>query len=85
MASPRKTARQPECSQRDLFHGDFPRDEPYALLQAAVEHALKKLRGTYGLVILFRDYPLRVRNEPDLRCAWIVRMVDGDEEQAAPG
>jgi len=37
--------------------GDFPRDEPYALLQAAVEHALKKLRGTYGLVILFRDYP----------------------------
>lgn len=36
---------------------EFPADEPYALLRAAVEHALAKLRGTYGLVILFRDYP----------------------------
>jgi glucosamine--fructose-6-phosphate aminotransferase (isomerizing) len=35
----------------------FPADEPYALVRAAVEHALAKLRGTYGLVILFRDYP----------------------------
>src|SRR3954465_5345301 len=32
-------------------------DEPHALLRAAVEDALAKLRGTYGLVILFRDYP----------------------------
>src|SRR5207237_4292245 len=31
--------------------------EPQAILRAAVEHALAKLRGTYGLVILFRDYP----------------------------
>ncbi|HEY2415088.1 MAG TPA: glutamine--fructose-6-phosphate transaminase (isomerizing) [Pirellulaceae bacterium] len=36
---------------------EFPADEPFALLRAAVEHALAKLRGTYGLVILFRDYP----------------------------
>src|SRR5262249_26254675 len=36
---------------------EFPTNEPYAVLRAAVEHALGKLRGTYGLVILFRDYP----------------------------
>jgi glutamine---fructose-6-phosphate transaminase (isomerizing) len=35
---------------------EFPADEPHALLKAAVEHALAKLRGTYGLVLLFRDY-----------------------------
>ena len=37
--------------------GEFPSNEPYALVRSAVEHALAKLRGTYGLVILFRDYP----------------------------
>jgi glutamine---fructose-6-phosphate transaminase (isomerizing) len=36
---------------------EFPVNEPYAPVRAAVEHALAKLRGTYGLVILFRDYP----------------------------
>jgi glucosamine--fructose-6-phosphate aminotransferase (isomerizing) len=36
---------------------EFPSNEPFALLRTAVEHALAKLRGTYGLVILFRDYP----------------------------
>jgi glutamine---fructose-6-phosphate transaminase (isomerizing) len=36
---------------------EFPADEPFAILRAAVEHALSKLRGTYGLVILFREYP----------------------------
>ena len=36
---------------------EFPADEPYALLLAAVKHALSKLRGTYGLVILFREHP----------------------------
>jgi glucosamine--fructose-6-phosphate aminotransferase (isomerizing) len=36
---------------------EFPPDEPFALLRAATEHALAKLRGTYGLVILFRHYP----------------------------
>src|SRR5262249_20806092 len=36
---------------------EFPADEPHAILLAAVEHALAKLRGTYGLVILFRDFP----------------------------
>lgn len=36
---------------------EFPPDDPYALVRAAVQHALAKLRGTYGLVILFRDYP----------------------------
>jgi glucosamine--fructose-6-phosphate aminotransferase (isomerizing) len=36
---------------------EFPADEPHALLRAAVKHALGKLRGTYGLVLLFRDYP----------------------------
>ncbi len=35
---------------------EFP-DQPHALLRAAIEDALAKLRGTYGLVILFRDYP----------------------------
>src|SRR5439155_21240645 len=36
---------------------EFPASEPQALLRAAVEDALAKLRGTYGLVILFRDHP----------------------------
>jgi glucosamine--fructose-6-phosphate aminotransferase (isomerizing) len=36
---------------------EFPADEPYALLRATVEHTLSQLRGTYGIVILFRDYP----------------------------
>ncbi|HEX5103494.1 MAG TPA: glutamine--fructose-6-phosphate transaminase (isomerizing) [Pirellulaceae bacterium] len=36
---------------------DFPADEPHAILLAAVSAAVRKLRGTYGLVILFRDYP----------------------------
>src|SRR4029079_12055011 len=36
---------------------EFPAEQPHALLRAAVEHALAKLRGTYGLVILFRNYP----------------------------
>src|SRR5438093_13492438 len=35
---------------------ELPSGEPHALLRAAVEHALAQLRGTYGLVILFRDY-----------------------------
>jgi glucosamine--fructose-6-phosphate aminotransferase (isomerizing) len=35
----------------------FPADEPLAVLRATLEHGLAKLRGTYGLVILFRDYP----------------------------
>ena len=37
--------------------GEFPANEPYAILLAAVNAAVRKLRGTYGLVILFRDYP----------------------------
>src|SRR5262249_26821379 len=36
---------------------EFPVNDRYAVVRAAVEHALGKLRGTYGLVILFRDYP----------------------------
>src|SRR5262245_48819 len=36
---------------------EFQADEPHAMLLAAAQHALRKLRGTYGLVILFRDYP----------------------------
>jgi len=36
---------------------EFPVNDPHAILRAAVEHALGKLRGTYGLVVLFRDYP----------------------------
>jgi len=32
-------------------------DSPYALPIAAVSKALSKLRGTYGLVIVFRDWP----------------------------
>ena len=31
--------------------------DPHAPLVAAVEATLSKLRGTYGLVVLFRDYP----------------------------
>jgi glucosamine--fructose-6-phosphate aminotransferase (isomerizing) len=37
--------------------GEFPADEPHAILLAAVNAAVRKLRGTYGLVILFRDFP----------------------------
>jgi glucosamine--fructose-6-phosphate aminotransferase (isomerizing) len=36
---------------------EFPADEPHAILLAAVKAAVRKVRGTYGLVILFRDYP----------------------------
>ena len=31
--------------------------DPYAVLVTAVKSALAHLRGTYGLVVLFRDYP----------------------------
>src|SRR5262245_44076430 len=44
-------------AKMEARRGEFPADEPYALVLAAVTHALGKLRGTYGLVILFRDYP----------------------------
>jgi glucosamine--fructose-6-phosphate aminotransferase (isomerizing) len=37
--------------------GEFPANQPYALERAAVEHAISKLRGTYGLVILLREHP----------------------------
>ena len=36
---------------------EFPADEPFSLPAAAVTEAVSRLRGTYGLVILFRDYP----------------------------
>ncbi|MEX2173904.1 MAG: glutamine--fructose-6-phosphate transaminase (isomerizing) [Pirellulaceae bacterium] len=36
---------------------EFVTDDPYSLPLAAVGKALSKLRGTYGLVILFRDWP----------------------------
>ena len=36
---------------------EFPANEPHAILLAAVTKALSQLRGTYGLVMLFRDYP----------------------------
>jgi glutamine---fructose-6-phosphate transaminase (isomerizing) len=36
---------------------EFPAEEPRALLLAAVTKTLSQLRGTYGLVMLFRDYP----------------------------
>jgi glutamine---fructose-6-phosphate transaminase (isomerizing) len=36
---------------------EFPADEPHAILLAAVTMTLSQLRGTYGLVMLFRDYP----------------------------
>lgn len=36
---------------------DFPAEKPHSLLLAAVQDALRKLRGTYGLVILFRNWP----------------------------
>jgi glutamine---fructose-6-phosphate transaminase (isomerizing) len=44
-------------AKMEARRAEFPVDEPYVLLRAAVEHALGKLRGTYGLVILFREYP----------------------------
>src|SRR5262245_40122430 len=44
-------------AKMEARQAEFPPDQPYLLLRAAVEHALSKLRGTYGLVILFRDYP----------------------------
>lgn len=36
---------------------DFPADKPHKRVVAAVKEALSQLRGTYGLAILFRDYP----------------------------
>jgi glutamine---fructose-6-phosphate transaminase (isomerizing) len=41
----------------DLRRDQFPADDPYSRPLAAVTEATSKLRGTYGLVILFRDYP----------------------------
>ena len=43
-----------DCEAR---RGDFPASEPYAIPAAAVNAAISKLRGTYGLVVMFRDYP----------------------------
>ncbi|MCE9524681.1 MAG: glutamine--fructose-6-phosphate transaminase (isomerizing) [Planctomycetales bacterium] len=44
--------------EEEEAHGDdFPVDEPYAILLSAVMKTLSQLRGTYGLVMLFRDYP----------------------------
>lgn len=43
-----------ECEAR---RDEFPADEPHAVLLAAVAQATAQLRGTYGLVMLFRDYP----------------------------
>ena len=37
--------------------GAAPEDDPYANLLAAVQKTLPRLRGTYGLVILFREHP----------------------------
>jgi len=36
---------------------EFSADEPHAILLAAVAKTVSQLRGTYGLVMLFRDYP----------------------------
>ena len=36
---------------------EFVTDEPYSLPLAAVQRAVSQLRGTYGLVILLRDWP----------------------------
>jgi glucosamine--fructose-6-phosphate aminotransferase (isomerizing) len=41
----------------ELRRDEFPADDPTALLLEAVTQAVACLRGTYGLVILFRDYP----------------------------
>jgi glucosamine--fructose-6-phosphate aminotransferase (isomerizing) len=35
----------------------FPASEPYAIPAAAVTEAIAGLRGTYGLVVLFHNYP----------------------------
>ena len=43
-----------QCEER---RSDFPADDPHAILLEAVGQATSKLRGTYGLVMLFRDYP----------------------------
>jgi glucosamine--fructose-6-phosphate aminotransferase (isomerizing) len=44
-------------AKMEARRSEFPADEPHAILRAAVEHALAKLRGTYGLVMLFREFP----------------------------
>src|SRR5262245_39157752 len=44
-------------AKMEARRNEFPEGEPYAVLLAAVTHALRKLRGTYGLVILFREHP----------------------------
>jgi glucosamine--fructose-6-phosphate aminotransferase (isomerizing) len=41
----------------ELRRDQFAPDDPYSRPLAAVAEAVSKLRGTYGLVILFRDYP----------------------------
>jgi glucosamine--fructose-6-phosphate aminotransferase (isomerizing) len=44
------------CLEKQL--ADHPAtDDPYEPLLHAVEDALAQLRGTYGLAVLFRDYP----------------------------
>ncbi|MGE0759023.1 MAG: glutamine--fructose-6-phosphate transaminase (isomerizing) [Pirellulaceae bacterium] len=44
------------CLDALVHHPDAPKD-PQELVIAAVQSALAQLRGTYGLVMLFRDYP----------------------------
>ena len=46
-----------ELEEMETRREEFPADGPYAVLLAAVTKTLSQLRGTYGLVMLFRDYP----------------------------
>ncbi len=47
---------QVRSAEADAFDAE-PNDNPYSLPLRAVRRALAQLQGTYGLAILFRDYP----------------------------
>jgi len=59
-------------------------DDPYAPLVAAVQAAVLQLRGTYGLAIVFRDYP-EVIVAARLGSPLVIGIGDGEHFIASDG
>ena len=73
------------CVQNQTQDGVQPASEdPHAHLVAAVQEALPQLRGTYGLVILFRDHP-DVMIAARLGSPLVVGIGDGEHFVASDG
>jgi glucosamine--fructose-6-phosphate aminotransferase (isomerizing) len=59
-------------------------EQPYAHLIEGVKRALQKLRGTYGLVVLFKDYP-EMMIAARLGSPLVVGIGDGEHFVASDG